>query len=154
MPRAPAPRDPPPSSPLARSALDKLPIAPSPYPRHRARNNYDLSTNSAASDDLGLPAVTAAAVAVATWADDHSSLPRGFFRDATIRMSTAGALHVKLVLQCDSRRWSGPYSGTHGASFGGRAEERASWYEMPTSDGSALQRYSTKAARSMRHAKQ
>ena len=102
MPRAPrAPRDPPPSSSLARSALDKLPIAPSPYPRHRARNNYDLSTNSAALDDLGLPAVTAAAVAVATWADDHSSLPRGFFRDATIRMSTAGALHVKLVLQWD-----------------------------------------------------
>ena len=84
------------------AAIASLPCARAdPAVPHRSHTCFSLVEGAGAieADSLSLPPVKAAAALVARWAES-SSMPDGFWREVTIRMSARdGALHVKLILQ-------------------------------------------------------
>ena len=86
------------STDLIAAALREEPLNASPSAeRYRARVVYgDLH---AVDDVLGMPAVNAAARALGRWVERSTTMPSSFWRDASVRVSTLGKLHIKLVLQ-------------------------------------------------------
>ena len=84
---------------LAEQALRALPLSqPGARTGYRARVVYGC-LGAVTDDDLGLPNVKAAAECLAAWIKQDSKMPSYFWRDATIRASRSGDIHVKLVLQ-------------------------------------------------------
>jgi hypothetical protein len=86
-----------------RTRLDALRLHPSPR-QHRCRMVYDLSQPSTlsceqGSDGIALSQVEAAGMCVAEWARWRTSMPSEFYREVTVRMSSAGLLQLKLILQ-------------------------------------------------------
>lgn len=73
---------------------------------YRARINYG-NLQAIANDSLGMPAVRAAALCVASWSEQNSRMPPNFWRDVTVRMSRDGAIHIKLVLQAPTHLLEG-----------------------------------------------
>ena len=51
------------------------------------------------TDQLGTSTVRASACCIAQWVSQKSRMPGDFFRDATVRVSRAGRVHIKFVLQ-------------------------------------------------------
>ncbi|KAL1521852.1 hypothetical protein AB1Y20_021503 [Prymnesium parvum] len=83
---------------LIAHALHRAPLAPSPPRHYRNRMVYDLSAPPAAADDLAAPAVAEARRVVGLWCASRSRMPRGFWRELSVRLSSTGELQLKLLL--------------------------------------------------------
>lgn len=83
---------------LAR-ALRAAPLVPSPPRFFRNRMVYDLSIPPGLDDTLAMPRVSAAHRAVWSWVSCSTRMPRDFWRELTVRVSRAGAVQLKLLLQ-------------------------------------------------------
>ena len=85
---------------LLRDAIEAVRLEPSPTSHYRSRMVYGVLTRAAiAADNLGMSNVKRVAAAVAEWVEEHSAMPRGFWRELTVRASRSGALQLKLILQ-------------------------------------------------------
>ena len=69
---------------------------------HRCRVCYSLPLAEVdPTARLGTHDVHATAQVVSSWAQCHSTMGAGFWREVTVRQSRSGAIHVKLILQAN-----------------------------------------------------
>jgi predicted kinase len=66
---------------------------------HRCRVCYSLPLDP--TTRVGTRDVHAAAQVVSSWAQCHSAMGVGFWREVTVRQSRSGAMHLKLILQAE-----------------------------------------------------